>query len=50
MDYVRQKAKLMAQRKMSGGNKPSRKIQVMKVKVGKERGSRLDKSLESQVL
>ena len=28
MDYVRQKAKLMARMKMSGGNKPSVKIQV----------------------
>ena len=28
MDYVRQKAKLMARMKMSGGNEPSVKIQV----------------------
>ena len=28
MDYVLKKAKLMAQMKMSGGKKPSRKIQV----------------------
>ena len=28
MDYVKQKAKLLAQMKMSGGNKPSQKTQV----------------------
>ena len=28
MDYILKKAKLMAQMKMSGGKKPSQKIQV----------------------